>query len=599
MNSATDDVIIRARGLSKVYRLYAKPHYRFLDIFGLLGNRKGAFTEHAALDGVDVTIRRGEKIGIIGRNGAGKSTFLKLATRVIRPTSGELEVRGKVHALLQIGTGFHPEFTGRENVYGYLAQLGIVGPEAGRRVTEITEFAELEEYIDQPIKTYSSGMAARLMFSTSTAITPDVLVLDEILGVGDAYFAQKSFERMRELCESHGTTLLLVTHDIYSAMRISNRMIWIDRGRVLMEGDGATVVKAYEDSVRVQEEQRLRARAQQRQAAIAVAQAVTVRPRYVGVELQAEGGRPQPGLVYLSEISMWVDDEQVASMPLGEDGFDKPEESHLEAAGTAWGAPIAWNDSVCRPLLNYGSPFHKVAGVLAVPPGVDLSRARLVITHGSDHSCAVRVRCFVDGASIDMGSLSSATGEWLRFESAHSLQPSGAAPAEEVNSSGVHGTGTIVLNHLRMVDAAGHDTHFVEHGTPVSFTVDYTIADPAVRERAQVGFAFHQEGLPTACRIVTRDLLFDARHQRTGRIHMHLPRMMLGAGAYSLTVMIAREGYFDEEQSVFFSISLGVYYALTHAFELEVTGGGTLGRGTVFVAEGEWSLGPTTEMPSA
>lgn len=180
------DVVIRARNVTKVYRLYAGPGYRFLDMFGMLRRQQGAYTEHAALDGVTLDIHRGEKVAFIGRNGAGKSTFLKLVTGVTQPTSGELELKGKAHALLQIGSGFHPDFTGRANVYAYLAQLGITGAEADQRCAEIVEFAEIEEYIDQPVKTYSSGMAVRLMFSTSTAITPDLLVLDEVLGVGDA-----------------------------------------------------------------------------------------------------------------------------------------------------------------------------------------------------------------------------------------------------------------------------------------------------------------------------------------------------------------------------------------------------------------------------
>ena len=239
------EIAIRARDLTKVYRLYSKPHYRFLDMFGLLKERPGRFSEHAALAGVSLDIKRGEKVAVIGRNGAGKSTFLKLVTKVIEPTSGEIVVAGKVHALLQIGTGFHPDFSGRQNVYAYLAQLGVTGKEAEQRCAEIIEFAELEEYIDQPVKTYSTGMGVRLMFSTSTAITPDLLVLDEVLGVGDAYFAHKSYERTRELCDSSGTTLLLVTHDIYSAMNICDRVVWIDRGRVLMDDTAPVVIKAY------------------------------------------------------------------------------------------------------------------------------------------------------------------------------------------------------------------------------------------------------------------------------------------------------------------------------------------------------------------
>src|SRR4051812_38841126 len=137
------DLVIEARNLKKVYRLYAGPGYRFLDMFGMLGNRPGAYTEHAALDGVNLEIRHGEKVAFIGRNGAGKSTLLKLFTKVIEPSSGSLSVSGKAHALLQIGTGFHPDFTGRENVYAYLAQLGVAGGEADRKYVEIVEFAEL------------------------------------------------------------------------------------------------------------------------------------------------------------------------------------------------------------------------------------------------------------------------------------------------------------------------------------------------------------------------------------------------------------------------------------------------------------------------
>ena len=192
------DLVIETRDLRKVYRLYAGPGYRFLDTFGMLGNRQGAYTEHAALNGVSLDIRRGEKVAFIGRNGAGKSTFLKLVTGVIEPTSGSIKVSGKAHALLQIGTGFHPDFTGRENVYAYFAQLGLTGRRADAKCAEVIEFAEIEEYIDQPIKPYSTGMAVRLMFATSTVITPDLLVLDEVLGVGDVYFAQKSFMRMKE-----------------------------------------------------------------------------------------------------------------------------------------------------------------------------------------------------------------------------------------------------------------------------------------------------------------------------------------------------------------------------------------------------------------
>src|SRR5437588_5909668 len=218
------DTVVRIRALTKVYRLYRRPQQKFLDMLGLL-RKPDSFAEHHALDGIDLELRRGERVGIIGRNGAGKSTLLKLISGVIEPTSGSLEVFGDARALLEITSGFHPEFTGRDNAKAYLAQLGVAGTEAERLIVQIVDFAEIEEYIDQPVKTYSSGMAVRLMFATSTAITPDLLVLDEVLGVGDAYFAQKSYRRMQELCDRDGTTLLFVTHDIFSAVRMCPRII--------------------------------------------------------------------------------------------------------------------------------------------------------------------------------------------------------------------------------------------------------------------------------------------------------------------------------------------------------------------------------------
>ena len=326
-----NDVVIRARDLKKVYRLYSSAVSRFLDIFGMLRKNNGAYTEHAALAGINLEIRKGEKVAFIGRNGAGKSTLLKLLTGVIEPTSGSLKVEGKAHALLQIGSGFHPDFTGRENVYAYLAQLGIAGREADRQYADIVEFAELEEYIGQPVKTYSSGMAVRLMFATSTAITPDLLVLDEVLGVGDAYFAHKSYGRIREMCDRDGTTLLLVTHDVYSAVDLQ-RVIWIDRGTVLMDGDGATVVNAYENSIRLQEEQRLRLKAEQRSRELAV----TERPTSAVLEIFAADGNPLPCPVYFSRIELFANGASVGY--LLKDGVPG-DHATLQQEATSWVMP--------------------------------------------------------------------------------------------------------------------------------------------------------------------------------------------------------------------------------------------------------------------
>ena len=252
------DVAIRLRALTKAYRLYKNSSNRAFGIFNIRLGRLGVYTEHLAIDGIDLEIRRGERVGIIGRNGSGKSTLLKLISGTTAPTSGAREVHGDIHVLMNLGTGFHPDFTGRENAHAYLAQMGVSGPRADSLVAELAAFAELGQYFDQPLSTYSSGMAVRLMFAASTAIKPDILLLDEVLGVGDAYFVHKSFNRLRALCTGEGTTLLLVTHSPHTAAEICKRMIWLDAARIMADGEPLSVINAYEASIRDQEEQRLR-----------------------------------------------------------------------------------------------------------------------------------------------------------------------------------------------------------------------------------------------------------------------------------------------------------------------------------------------------
>jgi lipopolysaccharide transport system ATP-binding protein len=378
-------------------------------MYGLLGAGPGRYSEHAALDGVSLAIERGEKVAIIGRNGAGKSTLLKIITNVIRPTSGTLEVSGKVQALLQVGTGFHPDFTGRENVLAYFAQLGIGGGQARRRCDEAVAFAELEEYIDQPTKTYSTGMAVRLMFAASTAITPDLLVLDEVLGVGDAYFAHKSYERIRELCDQNGATAVLVTHDIYTAAKICSRVIWIDRGRVLFDGDSTSALKAYEDSVRQQEEARLRARKRERLRVIGASNDGT-RRAWVLIEIAGTAGRTAAP-VYFSRIELGSAGRVVAALPLADDPVDDANESHLQKDGSAWGALVESHGRRARPLLNYGSHFRKVVGVLAVPPdAIANGDLTLSVDASSDAAASLTVRAFVGDREMDTASLALDAG---------------------------------------------------------------------------------------------------------------------------------------------------------------------------------------------
>lgn len=205
-------------------------------------------TSIEALQGIDLRIPKGTTVGIIGRNGSGKSTLLKLMTGIYAPTSGSIEVKGRVSALLELGAGFHPDFTGRENIIINGIILGMSRQEMKARIPEIIEFAELGNFIDEPVRTYSNGMFMRLAFAVATYVDPDVLIIDEILSVGDEHFSRKSHAKMNEFRRS-GKTIVLVTHDLGTVQSWCDAAAWIDGGRIRMYGPSADVVNEYRRAV--------------------------------------------------------------------------------------------------------------------------------------------------------------------------------------------------------------------------------------------------------------------------------------------------------------------------------------------------------------
>jgi len=206
--------------------------------------RRVKYQHFLALNDISLTIKKGEIVGIIGHNGAGKSTLLKLISRVLTPTSGRVWVRGKVAPLLELGAGFHPELTGRENIYLNSAILGLTRKEIDEKVPGIIDFSELHEFIDAPIRTYSSGMSARLGFAVATDTNPDILILDEIMAVGDEAFQRKSEARIKTFFEK-GITILLVSHNMDTIEKLCTRAVWLDHGEVKEEGIPERVVERY------------------------------------------------------------------------------------------------------------------------------------------------------------------------------------------------------------------------------------------------------------------------------------------------------------------------------------------------------------------
>ncbi len=233
---------IVVRSLGKRYEMYARPHHRLLQT--LLRGRRNFFREFWALRNVSFQIARGETVGIVGRNGSGKSTLLQLITGTLTPTEGTVDVHGRVAALLELGSGFNPEFTGRENVFLNGAILGISRREMQRVLPAIEEFASIGAFIDQPVKQYSSGMVVRLAFAVAIHVTPDILLVDETLAVGDVAFQSKCLDRIRRLQEG-GTAILLVSHSPNTIIEFCSRAIYLDRGAVVNVGPCREVLEQY------------------------------------------------------------------------------------------------------------------------------------------------------------------------------------------------------------------------------------------------------------------------------------------------------------------------------------------------------------------
>lgn len=248
----TKDVVISVKDVEKSFKIYSDKGHTLKERL-LFFKQRNSYTRHEVLKGVTLEIKKGEVVGLVGHNGCGKSTLLKLMTKIIYPDKGKIEINGKISSLLELGAGFHPDMTGRENIYTNASIFGLTKKEIDARLDNIIEFSELEEFIDSPVRTYSSGMYMRLAFSVAINVDADILLIDEILAVGDARFQAKCFNKMLELKKS-GITIVIVSHDLGSIERLCNRAIWIEEGKIRDEGIPHDIVAEYLDDIMSKDE---------------------------------------------------------------------------------------------------------------------------------------------------------------------------------------------------------------------------------------------------------------------------------------------------------------------------------------------------------
>lgn len=237
-----EELAISLKNVSKCYKRYGRPVDKLKEVL-LPGKNYAA--EFWALRDIDLEVHKGETVGIIGQNGSGKSTLLQIIAGTLTPTTGSVSVQGRVSALLELGSGFNPEFTGRQNVFFNGRILGLTQEEIETKFDEIAVFADIGDFIDQPVKTYSSGMFVRLAFAVAVSVNPEIIIVDEALSVGDIYFQQKCFERIKEL-KGQGTTLLFVSHDSGAIYKLCNKAFLMESGKLVLESKPKTVIDLYE-----------------------------------------------------------------------------------------------------------------------------------------------------------------------------------------------------------------------------------------------------------------------------------------------------------------------------------------------------------------
>jgi lipopolysaccharide transport system ATP-binding protein len=542
---------IRLRSVGKVYRLYTQPVYRLLDLFGLCPPGHAYFTEHQALDGLDIEIQRGEKVAIIGRNGAGKSTLLKTITGLVRPTVGTVDVTGRISNLLQIGTGFHPEFTGRQNVFASLAHQGIVGRQASALFDAILEFAEIEEYVDQPMKTYSTGMCSRLMFSSAVMVTPDILVVDEILGVGDAYFSHKSFERMREMCSQAGTTLLLVTHDIYSALNLCDRFIWIDRGAIRFDGDGKSAIALYEASIKEQEEHRLRAKGVREIQAVA-------EPATVHVLVRTRTGFALTSPLALDVLELTDDDGVKTTLPVaaGAPGWHLLPESSLAAP-----EPVA--GVAARALRPTGSIYHKAEWAVSLPGTARPASARVRWHYrGSD---VVDLRVFTPDRKVSIAAELPPGASW---QEAVFQRGADAGQQLDLQKQIDYGTGRVRITGVEFLDAEGRSVVQVGHGDTLTVRVRALVSKELTDRHVTFVLVLWRQG--SSCLAVAHRPEMLLPEGDECEVDIVFDPLNLGSGLWYVNVGMGEPGIYERPVIGYFATDRSWHHLLAGRFELRV-----------------------------
>jgi lipopolysaccharide transport system ATP-binding protein len=565
----SEDLAIRFEQVGKMYKVFGSKLDTALDALNLpILHRDGRYREFWALRDIDLELARGARLGIIGRNGAGKTTLLKLVTGNHAPSEGSVTVNGDVQALLEIGGGLHPEFTGRENIRASLSYVGLSRPEIEESEREIAEFTELGRFLDQPFKTYSQGMQARLSFAIATTTQPEILIVDEILGAGDAYFFTRSTARMSQLIES-GAGVLLVSHALDQVARFCDRTIWLDRGRIAMDGPTDEVVKAYERFIREMEDRRLRAKNEK--AALAEYDAFD---RETFTDVVAGSVSVHGGSADVARLTLWRDGAIEGEIDVGgaQDADTSGDGGILLDEG-GWDAPQADAKGYFRTVADGAARFQFNLWFFYPQSRYELEIVYRV--HGADVSIQLD-RADESAAVVALPTVD----EWTthRFELPARVEHAELAEERLSRWPGVEG---LAIRRVQTVGGNDSERAVFRVHEPFSVVVDAIATTSGEFPLIPAALVFRLDGIVATRHVGEREVL---RLEKGDRIELRLDLgpLLLGDGSYLLSVGLYRE------LDVGNTLSSTLYDYFDRSFEFAVTGNPPL-HTEAFRHPGSWT----------
>jgi lipopolysaccharide transport system ATP-binding protein len=581
----SDDIAVRLTRVSKMYKLFPTRMENFIDALGLgrcLPFRSVRFQEFWALRGIDLTVKSGSRIGILGRNGAGKTTLLKLITGNLQPTQGTIEVGGRVHALLDLGAGFHPDFTGYENIRASLTYQGLDPSEIDTATNDIEEFAELGDFLRQPYKTYSLGMQARLAFASATAIQPEILIVDEVLGAGDAYFLAKSAERIRRLVDN-GSAILLVSHSLDQIVKFCDEAIWLDRGRIVNQGSSLEVVKAYERYIRQLENDRLKAKNRK----VLSGSYLPGQEDNYSHSLVLKFHASSDLTVDVSEIVLYRGDEPESHLSVGDaQDTDSSDCAFVILDGGVWSQPKEEALRFFRSLAP-GASIHS-EGSVAFRSGY--------LFPETDYAFELKYRCggsgkfwltiSKDGVSHGRYDLQTSSSGWVsdrvilkRFEEPH-MAPIGE---QELNSAKVGkgsrwpGERSLTIENVTLLGACGSEQAVFDAGTPLTLTLVAQAHKDGTFSVIAAATLYRTDGVLVSNH-VGRQILLELKAGTTRMFSLPFGPLNLGNGSYVFSVALYE---FLSPQTA------RLYDLLDRSYEFQVIGNEPFNNG-IFKHNGDW-----------